>query len=815
MWDLNDEFQAKNVYHQYSKQYNKDFKKFKHAKAKAKLDEDRQKFLEKELDRELSKAKNKPIKNMNILFPFFRTFKVELAYAASYKFISVISGFAQPFVLDYILEYIRSKDEIIWKGYFFAVIMFLSSAIESILNNQYEIAINEVAMKLKAALTVTIYKKSLVLSSSGRKDFTTGEIVNLMAIDTQRIIDYLVMVNLIWSSAIQIIISVILIWQQLGLATIAGISVMILMMVPNSLISNQFKIEQSKQMINKDGRTKTLNEALSGIKVLKVYAWTKAFIKKISSFRDKEIASLKTIMICFSILVFAFNVAPFLVSLASFVTYVFVYTEFQDRLDANKIFVSLSLFNIIRIPLGLIPLLVSNGLMCFISIQRINKYLSGDELEESKNDKGKDKNYPVKMDNAYFTWDEDENDCTLKDISFKVKRKSLTAIVGAVGSGKSSLFSALLGDMKRTNGKLVVSDTIAYIPQIAWVRNATVQDNIVFSEPFDKRKYDDIIERAQLKQDLKILSAGDQTEIGEKGINLSGGQKQRVNIARAVYSDKSIYLFDDPLSALDSNVGKDIFDKIISNEGSLRHKTRLFITHRISLLKRVDHIIVMKDGMISEQGSFSELMEKKGDFSDLVLQFLTEAYHTDVIDDKEQLDELLNEIGDKIPKELERKKSIISSTVSPTKQLGKVDQSMRSIESSKGISSSVFQGNSKKLERSSSNLSRSSIQLDLDKKIESKQRQESIRLEKGKLIEIERMEIGSVKKRVYWDYINALGLGWYLFTIFSYLISHILNTFSQLWLSKWSDDSIDPANFNNTSLRNQRLIGYAGKKLSM
>ena len=485
-------------------------------------------------------------------------------------------------------------------------------------------------------------------------------------------------------------------------------------------------------------------------------------------------------------------------------------------LDANKIFVSLSLFNIIRIPLGLVPFLISNGIMCFVSIRRINRFLSGDELEESKSDKGKDKNYPVKMDNAYFSWDAEE-DCTLKDISFKVKKKSLVAIVGAVGSGKSSLFSALLGEMKKTQGKLVVSDTVAYIPQVAWIQNATVKDNIVFAEPFDKRKYENIIDRAQLRQDLKILTGGDECEIGEKGINLSGGQKQRINIARAVYADKSIYLFDDPLSALDSNVGAKVFDEIISNDGMLKNKTRLLVTHRISLLKRVDHVIVMKDGRISEQGTYNELMQKGGDFSDLVIQFLSEAYHE--IDESEQ-SQLLEDIKDKdkLPAELERSRSFMNSTQSPTKQLGKIDQSMKSIEASRGISSSVYQAanGSRKMERSNSILSRSSVQLELDKKIEARQRKESLRLsmrtkenkDKGKLIELERMEEGSVKKRVYWDYISALGVHWYGLVILSYLISHAFNVLSQLWLSRWSDDSIDPTNFNNTGLRNQRLIGY-------
>lgn len=177
------------------------------------------------------------------------------------------------------------------------------------------------------------------------------------------------MVNLLWSGLLQIIISIILIWRQLGLATISGVGVMLFTMLPNSIISSQTKKSQSKQMLNKDERCKLLTEALTGIKVLKIYAWTEAFIKRINDFRLTEVASLKKIMICFTFMSFSFSVAPFLVSLASFGTYVFVYTGSNEQLDANKIFVSLSLFNIIRNPLGLLPIVLTNGMMCFVSIR--------------------------------------------------------------------------------------------------------------------------------------------------------------------------------------------------------------------------------------------------------------------------------------------------------------------------------------------------------------------------------------------------------------------------------------------------------------
>ena len=239
-----------------------------------------------------------------------------------------------------------------------------------------------------------------------------------------------------------------------------------------------------------------------------------------------------------------------------------------------------------------------------------------------------------------------------------------------------------------------------------------------------------------------------------------------MNIARAVYADKSIYLFDDPLSALDSNVGAKVFDEIVSNRGMLRNKTRLLVTHRLSVLKGVDYILVMKDGRIAEQGTYGELLKKGGDFSDLVQQFLSETSHQEHTD--QTLDQSTTE--DK----LER------SSASSTKLRKK------SIESS---------------------VSKSSIQVGVDKGKEKTKSSE--RGVSGKLIEAERMEVGSVKWKVYWEYIWALGIHWYSLVILSYLLSHSFNLTSQLWLAKFADDSTDPANYNNTRLRNQGLIGYA------
>jgi ATP-binding cassette, subfamily C (CFTR/MRP), member 1 len=192
----------------------------------------------------------------------------------------------------------------------------------------------------------------------------------------------------------------------------------------------------------------------------------------------------------------------------------------------------------------------------------------------------------------------------LKNINVQIKKQSLTAVVGKVGSGKSSLVAALLGEMEKLMGTVNTDGRLAYVPQQAWIQNATLQDNVTFGQKFDKARYDKVILACALKPDIEMLPGGDQTEIGEKGINLSGGQKQRVALARAVYSNADIYLLDDPLSAVDSHVGKHIFDNVIGPNGMLAGKTRFLVTHGVSFLPFMDEILVVLDGEISESGSY-------------------------------------------------------------------------------------------------------------------------------------------------------------------------------------------------------------------
>lgn len=229
--------------------------------------------------------------------------------------------------------------------------------------------------------------------------------------------------------------------------------------------------------------------------------------------------------------------------------------------------------------------------------------------------------YPLTIEGGSFSWGEN---AILKDININIKKGTLTAVVGTVGSGKSSLISAFLGEMDKLSGKVNNYGSVAYVSQQAWIQNATLKDNILFGQPLNTELYEKVIEACALKPDLEILPGGDMTEIGEKGINLSGGQKQRVSLARAVYANADIYFLDDPLSAVDSHVGKHIFDKVIGPKGILKNKTKLLVTHGITYLPQTEQILVMKEGQVSESGTYRELLDKKGAFAEFLLQHISE-----------------------------------------------------------------------------------------------------------------------------------------------------------------------------------------------
>ena len=412
--------------------------------------------------------------------------------------------------------------------------------------------------------------------------------------------------------------------------------------------------------------------------------------------------------------------------------------------------------------------------------------MNSEELDPLNVTHDDDFNHPVYAEQADFTW-ENEGNPNLKDISMRIDEGSLVAIVGSVGSGKSSILSALLGEMKRTKGVVNVRGKVAYTTQQAWIQNGTLQSNIIFGKRYNKDLYNKVIEACALEPDIKMLPGGDQIEIGEKGINLSGGQKQRVSIARSVYSNSNVYFLDDPLSAVDAHVGKHIFDKVIGSKGILRNKTRLLVTHAINYLPKVDKIIVMNEGRITEMGTYSQLLNKKGDFADFLVQFLS---NNEKIEDPET-DAEVNAIKSNLENTIGKKNL--------ARQLSKAQSDKSTVMSGMSAITTMERKSSDKdtSTKRREHFNSTSQSITTEHMVEADQVGQN-------LIETEKLEEGGVKWGVYKYYADSVGMFAFLSSIMFYVIYQGFSVGANIWLSEWADD----VTANETSVRNKYLAVY-------
>ncbi|KAI5409101.1 Canalicular multispecific organic anion transporter 2, variant 2 [Lathyrus oleraceus] len=253
-----------------------------------------------------------------------------------------------------------------------------------------------------------------------------------------------------------------------------------------------------------------------------------------------------------------------------------------------------------------------------VSLDRIVTFLRLDDLQTDVVEKVPrgSSDIAIEIVNGNFSWDFSSVNTTLKNINLRVCQGMRVAVCGTVGSGKSSLVSCIIGEIPKISGNLKVCGTKAYVAQSPWIQSGKIEENILFGKEMDRERYEKVLEACSLKKDLEVLPFGDQTIIGEKGINLSGGQKQRVQIARALYQDADIYLLDDPFSAVDAHTGSHIFKECLL--GLLKTKTVIYITHQVEFLPDADLILVMKEGRITQSGKYNDILTSGTDFMELV-----------------------------------------------------------------------------------------------------------------------------------------------------------------------------------------------------
>ncbi|KAL4236836.1 hypothetical protein ACF0H5_005222 [Mactra antiquata] len=553
-----------------------------------------------------------------------------------YSWLSCSAFFVMPNVLGTFIDYIDNKEMSLsptWIGIGLTLIIVLSMEFTSIFYNIQCHHTSTLGLKIKHSVMYLIYKKALTVSKSENK-ISVGDVINHMSVDCQRIQDvcffsYFLPNTFLFIAVSSYMLNYVVGWE----ATLGGLAALFLIIPLNAYIVNAQNHLQKSILHLKGLRVRLMNEILCGIKVMKMYAWEFTFIQRINDIRKIEEKKLIQNAVLMAIGSSVANHCQFIVHFVLIAIYVGMSKDWY--ISSSVMFVSLSIIIVLKYPIVMMPTIMNTFVQAYVSLKRIEHFLCSSDLDVMDMLLDKKSEYSINIQNGTFTWDIEDQQPFLNRINLKVRPGELVAIVGNCGSGKSSLISAILGEMRKLNGTIHTKGSVAYVPQEAWIQNMSLRDNIVFGKEYVIKKYNKVIENCCLKPDIEMLDGGDLTEIGEKGTNLSGGQRQRVSVARAVYSNADIYVLDDPLSAVDSHVGRDLFKQVIGNSGMLKNKTRLLVTHAIHWLPLVDKIIVMNNGVISECGTYDELMTHNGPFTQFLLLNLHTGTQDEDLDDPE------------------------------------------------------------------------------------------------------------------------------------------------------------------------------------
>ncbi|KAI8837003.1 P-loop containing nucleoside triphosphate hydrolase protein [Chytriomyces cf. hyalinus JEL632] len=574
---------------------------------------------------------------------------------------SVFSPFMQQFIIEFVQLRNTSLEQPLATGIGYAMGLFALQILGTLVSNHFQQTMMMKSMAVSTMVKTAIYRKSLKLAPQARQKFGSGQIINLVTTDTMRIQMFMMQAVFVFVLPITLIITIGFLIAAIGWAAVIGISLLLFAVPLQTWLFKKMKVIRAKQAPITDSRVKKTTEILNGVRVIKLFNWETSFFRMVQEIRQGELVQVLTRSVYQALVMTQAQTIPALCTCVSFVVY-----GLMNPLSASKVFSSMSWFNQLRMPLWMLPNILNSWAEFNVALTRVESLLLANELDEGfATQLPQDSKYAVVVEGGEFSWNgpvysdnleappppppssrgsggkrngnfvksdaekppkraspaitappSTPASSLLKNINFKIEKERLTVIVGPVGSGKSSLLNALIGEMQIVQGSISTQDSMAYAAQTAWIQNATVKDNIIFGAKFDKTRYLQVLYNAALLPDLRILKDKDQTSIGERGINLSGGQKQRINIARLMYNDAKIVLLDDPLSAVDAHVGRHLFEKCILE--NMKGRTRVLVTHQLHFVPQCDHVIFMKDGLIVEQGSYSDLMHAGGGFAEMM-----------------------------------------------------------------------------------------------------------------------------------------------------------------------------------------------------
>ncbi|KAK4384895.1 ABC transporter C family member 10 [Sesamum angolense] len=540
----------------------------------------------------------------------------EIFISGFFALLKVITISAGPLLLKAFIKVAEGKESSPYEKYILVLTLFLTKILESVSQRQWYFRCRLIGLKVRSLITAAIYQKQLRLSNAAKLIHSSGEIMNYVTVDAYRIGEFPFWFHQIWTTSVQLCFAIIILFQAVGLSTIAAMIVIVLTVVCNMPLAKLQHKFQSKLMVAQDERLKAMTEALVNMKVLKLYAWETHFRHVIESLRKIEDKWLKAVQLRKSYNSFLFWSSPVLVSAATFGACYFLGVP----LSSSNVFTFVATLRLVQDPVRSIPDVIGVFIQAKVAFARIVKFLEAPELETAnvrvKKSEIDDANLSVAFNSANLSWDENPLKPTLRNISLTVRKGDKIAICGEVGSGKSTLLAAILGEIPITEGTVQVHGTIAYVSQSAWIQTGTIRDNILFGSALDNERYQDTLERCSLVKDLELLPYGDLTEIGERGVNLSGGQKQRIQLARALYKDADIYLLDDPFSAVDAHTATSLFNDYVM--GALSEKTVLLVTHQVDFLPAFDSVLLMSDGEILHAAPYTQLLDKSQEFQNLV-----------------------------------------------------------------------------------------------------------------------------------------------------------------------------------------------------
>lgn len=513
----------------------------------------------------------------------------------------------------------ESRDDIYFSFLNTVLLMLLIKLMQIFMNRFFEFYTAKIGAKITIQVNTLLYNKLLRISTFAQ--YSEGELINFIQIDAEKFADFFSYSPGTLVLPIEIGFNIYLLFTYFGPSFLVGMLVLLVIFIISSILEIQRLKYQKDILALKDRRIKTSTQAFDTIKIVKLYSWEDYYMNKIKEERKEELNVVRKIQMNSMIINSLFWATGGLISLLSIITY-----NISDaNMEISNILTSIFIFNNIGEPLFLFPEYITGLFDSLVSLKRIEGFLNGKEWNESQVDQtGNDNEFAVKIDNLDFgvvkkTKHHNHELKLLKNITLKAKYGDLIGLVGDVGSGKTCLINAILNNLDILNNagitnpkemkRIIINGSISYVSQNPWILNETLRNNILFFQELDETKYNRIVDICQLRQDFALLSGGDFTEIGDKGLNLSGGQRARIAIARALYSDSDIYLFDDPLSALDAYVGMSIFEKVISEY--LKGKTVIIATHALQYIPFMNHVVHLKDGQIDWCGTGEEATQKE------------------------------------------------------------------------------------------------------------------------------------------------------------------------------------------------------------